>query len=150
MAMQCSKAVTLILCLFISISIALAGAGGNGKGKGKGKQSAAESEVAAARAGVGLFVGKDREIIRSHFRSPQGKLPPGLAKREDLPPGLAKQLKRNKALPPGLEKKLSAFPVELEKKLPPLKEGLKRWIIGGNAVILDGKTSIILDIFKFL
>src|SRR5690606_37311777 len=32
-------------------------------------------------------------------------LPPGLAKRDELPPGLAKQLARNGHLPPGLERR---------------------------------------------
>ena len=51
-------------------------------------------------------------------------------------------------LPPGLEKKLQPFPVELERSLPPIREGLIRGIIGGSAVIMNRNFSIILDVFK--
>ena len=43
-------------------------------------------------------------------------LPPGLAKRDTLPPGLERQLQRNGKLPPGLEKR--ALPDELKRALP--------------------------------
>jgi hypothetical protein len=79
---------------------------------------------------------------------PISNLPPGLAKRGgDLPPGLEKQLKRNGHLPPGLEKKLYPFPVELERRLPPLPPEYGRAFIGGNAVIYNKSTSIVVDIF---
>jgi hypothetical protein len=78
-----------------------------------------------------------------------GSLPPGLAKRRgDLPPGLEKQLVRKGHLPPGLEKKLYPFPVELEHRLPPLQPGLVRGMIGGSAVIFNGNTRVVLDVFK--
>ena len=81
--------------------------------------------------------------------APAPPLPPGLAKRGgDLPPGLEKQLIRKGHLPPGLEKKLYPFPVELERRLPPLRPGLVRGIIGESAVILDNRTKVILDIFS--
>jgi hypothetical protein len=71
-----------------------------------------------------------------------------LAKRgDDLPPGLEKQLQRNGHLPPGLEKKLNPFPAELERRLPPLREGLMRGVIGDSAIIMERKTSRILDVF---
>jgi hypothetical protein len=57
---------------------------------------------------------------------------------------------RNGHLPPGLEKKVHPFPVELERRLPPLGPGLMRGIIGGRAVIIDKNASIILDVFGVL
>jgi hypothetical protein len=153
MAMRWSKVFTLVLCIIMSTSIALPASKGKGNGKGKGQtqQPAEETKGKGAKAGISVFAEKDRETIRKHYHSDQGNLPPGLAKREgDLPSGLMKQLKRNGHLPPGLEKKWNPFPVELERKLPPLREGLQRAIIGGNAIILDGKTKVILDIFKIL
>ena len=84
---------------------------GKGNGKGKGKGSDGDS------ASVQLSFGRDSDVIREYYRGvPASKLPPGLAKRGDLPPGLAKQLKRNGHLPPGLEKKIYPFPVELERR----------------------------------
>ena len=101
-----------------------------------------------AHVGVDIFIGKDREVIRQYFHDHAGSLPPGLAKRGgDLPPGLAKQLRRKGHLPPGLEKRVAVFPVDLERRLPPLKEGLVRGVIEGRAVILNAKTSVILDVF---
>jgi hypothetical protein len=71
-----------------------------------------------------------------------------LAKRGgNLPPGLEKQLRRKGHLPPGLAKKLVPFPVEVERRLPPLKSGLVRGLIQGRAVIYNLKTSLILDVF---
>ncbi len=137
----------LALCIFVSASIALAGPKGKGKAKGKDKSSHSREEVMVAgnHVGVNIFMGNDYYLIRQQYR---GGLPPGLAKRNgDLPPGLQKQLRRNGHLPPGLEKKLYPFPVELERRLPPLRAGLMRGIIGGSAVIVDKNTSVILDVF---
>jgi hypothetical protein len=150
-----SEVFTLVLCILMSITIAVAGpkgkGNGNGNGKGHGHNSNDESGDVSTHVGVSIFIDNDREIIRNHYHSYRGNLPPGLAKRGgDLPPGLAKQLRRNGHLPPGLEEKLYPFPVELERRLPPLREGLIRGVIGGSAVILDGRTKVILDVFAVL
>ena len=144
------KKTTIILVLLVSISIVLAGH----KDKANGKHGDDESKSVIAH--VDIFVGSERDMIRHHYagyRSPdyRASLPPGLAKRGgDLPPGLEKQLKRNGHLPPGLEKKLYPFPPELEHRLAPLRPGLTRGIIGGHAVLVDEKTSVIFDIFAIL
>ncbi len=70
--------------------------------------------------------------------------PPGLAKRDRLPPGLQRQLERNGRLPPGLEKR--QFPTELRIQLPPPRPGTERVIIGNDAVLLEKATNIVLDI----
>jgi hypothetical protein len=133
------KTSTLIACILLFVSITLAVPKGNGKAKGKDKDS---------RAAVSIFMQDDRDLIRRHFSGNQGNLPPGLAKRGgDLPPGLEKQLQRNGHLPPGLEKRLNPFPAELERRLPPLREGLVRGVIGDSVIIMERKTSRILDAF---
>jgi hypothetical protein len=147
MRADCKKAGIFILCLLMAVSMA------SGKPKNKEKKAhAGEDEPnVSAHVAVGVFLERDRELIRDHYRIDHGDLPPGLAKRNgDLPPGLAKQLRRNGHLPPGLEKRLHPFPVELERRLPPLREGLIRGIIGGNAVIMDNNNRVILDIFAVL
>ncbi len=73
-------------------------------------------------------------------------LPPGLAKRDKLPPGLQKQLERNGKLPPGLQK--SEFPEDLQAKLGPPKEGTERAIVGNDAVLLDTATNVVLDVIR--
>jgi hypothetical protein len=133
--------------MLISASMASAGQ----KVKEKDQHTGDKAKGVSTHVGVAIFAGRDRDQIRRHYLTSQGTLPPGLAKRRgDLPPGLEKQLRRNGHLPPGLEKKLYAFPEELERRLPPLRPGLSRGMIGVSAVIMDQKTSVILDIFKIL
>jgi hypothetical protein len=139
----------LILVSSLLLSILVVSAKDNGKEKHHGK----ESKSANAHVDIDVFIGEHREMIRNHYicYADRGSLPPGLAKRGgNLPPGLEKQLRRNGHLPPGLEKKIYPFPVEVERRLPPLRPGLSRGIIGGSAVIVDKKTSVILDIFAVL
>jgi hypothetical protein len=140
------KIFTFALCMIMSFSVALAGQKTKDKDKDKGKGTGVNTRVA-----VDIFMVNDRDLIRNHYKTNRGNLPPGLAKRGgDLPPGLEKQLVRNGHLPPGLEKKLYPFPVELERTLPPLKPDLIRGVIGGSAVIMNSKTRVILDIFALL
>ena len=70
-------------------------------------------------------------------------LPPGLAKRGELPPGLAKQLQRNGHLPPGLEKR--DLPPDLLTQLPALDPAY-RYVVADNKVMLIRRaTNLILD-----
>jgi hypothetical protein len=86
-----------------------------GRGKGRGHEGAAVARR-VPRPAVRMFRDGDAGIIREYYR---GGLPPGLAKRGDLPPGLEKQLRRNGTLPPGVRKKFVPFPAALEAQLPP-------------------------------
>jgi hypothetical protein len=118
---------------------------GRGRGANTTQTPAATSTVVA----VGGFGREERRIIVDWFsdsRNLQG-LPPGLAKREQLPPGLQRQLVKNGHLPPGLEKKIIPLPEVLEVRLPPLPETQKRVFIGGNIVLMNSSTSVIIDIF---
>ena len=110
-----------------------------GKGKGQGK------------SGSLIFGDSDRRIIQEWVRTtgPSG-LPPGLAKRGELPPGLQKQLRRNGTLPPGLQKKISPFPNDLSRRLRPLPPdcGCDRIFLDGKALIIARATSAILDVIS--
>ena len=142
---------TILTMLALLLSASIVTAEGNGKGKHKSKDN--DTRSASVRVSADVFIGGHRDMIRQHYRGyvDRGSLPPGLAKRgSDLPPGLQKQLQRNGHLPPGLEKRVYPFPVELERRLPPLRPGLIRGIIGGNAIIMDKRTSVILDVFAVL
>ncbi len=72
-----------------------------------------------------------------------GEMPPGLAKRDSLPPGLQKHLERGGKLPPGLEKR--NLPPGLEGKLPKRK-GQDRVIVGNDVVLIERATGLVLDI----
>ncbi|MFN7114335.1 MAG: hypothetical protein ACK4PK_08245 [Alphaproteobacteria bacterium] len=83
---------------------------------------------------------------KGHGKGGKGRdgLPPGLAKKDQLPPGLQKQLKKNGTLPPGLVR--NELPLSLQNKLYPPKKGTKRILVGRDVVLIDTKTDLILDI----
>ncbi|MGH9804170.1 MAG: hypothetical protein ACRD4D_03275 [Candidatus Acidiferrales bacterium] len=121
------------------------------KAKPKTKKEIEAEREHERRAAQGRAFGKDHEkSIRDFFGSQQNLqgLPPGLAKREELPPGLQRHLERNGTLPPGLQKRLQPLPSSLEIKLPKTPDGVKRGIVNGNVVVVEERTSKILDIIK--
>ena len=125
-------------------------------------------EIAKAAVSVGIHAGfseAERQIIEKYFsgatsthtvketatvEKPKSKkgnkaLPPGLAKRDKLPPGLEKQLQKNGTLPPGLAKR--SLPADLEGKLPPVPKGYERRIIENSAIVLvEVATGLIADV----
>jgi hypothetical protein len=90
---------------------------------------------------------RDREIIRDWYQNQDGNLPPGLAKKDRLPPGLEKQLESRGTLPPGLQKRIRPCPPELERRLPPPPPGYAHTVIGGHIVLVNRKTYAVLDVF---
>jgi hypothetical protein len=97
---------------------------------------------------VSVSIGRDDERIIREWYGQSGStrgLPPGLAKKDRLPPGLQKQLARNGQLPPGLQKRIQPLPLPLESRLTRLPEGTRRVIISGSVILLDERRNIILD-----
>jgi hypothetical protein len=90
----------------------------------------------------------DRRLIHDFYKINKNKnrkgLPPGLAKKDKLPPGLQKQLKKNGELPPGLAKK--NLPHELEDRLSPISRGYVRLKVGMDIVLMNEETEVIVDI----
>lgn len=89
--------------------------------------------------------GKGKPKGKKHGKgNGRGKgLPPGLARRDSLPPGLAKQLEERGALPPGLQSR--ALPRDLLDRLPHRK-GTKRVIVDNDIVLIEEGTKIVLDV----
>lgn len=86
-----------------------------------------------------------REVDKKGKKGKKDKgMPPGLAKRESLPPGLQRQLDKNGALPPGLQKK--ALPSDLQSRLPPAHSGYERVIVDTNVLLVETATGIVRDI----
>jgi hypothetical protein len=115
------------------------------QGKGKGKTKGQRTTVAVSV----VFSESERLAIRNWAHGlPAAGLPPGLAKRGELPPGLQKQLRKRGTLPPGLQKKISPFPAELAVRLGPLPAGCgcDRVFLDGKALIIARATSAILDV----
>lgn len=93
------------------------------------------------------FSVRDRELIREYYAARRPKpLPPGLAKRDRLPPGLERQLRKGGQLPPGLEGR--DLPRELERRLSPLPQGYARVIVGGRIVLQNSSTRVVVDVIQ--
>ncbi len=96
--------------------------------------------------GARYFSARDRRVIRSCFADHASDLPPGLAKRETLPPGLERQLQRNGTLPPGLQKRVQPLPQVCESQLLRLPGDLER-VVYNRRVMLINAAYVILDVF---
>ena len=90
-----------------------------------------------------VFTALERQIIRDYYRT---NLPPGLARRETLPPGLRRQLARNGRLPPGLER--HALPPDLKARLPRRDDRYDLVRIGTDVLLILIATGVILDIIE--
>lgn len=146
-----------ILSLSLGLGDAQARPQGNSGHKGgpKGRPAAVSTESPAGKKGgeilpasTPVFSPREVSIITGWFQTNRSNLPPGLAKRETLPPGLEKQLQKNGHLPPGLEKKVVALPMELERQLSPIPTGYRRVVIGGNVITMEPVTGVIYDIIR--
>ena len=89
----------------------------------------------------------DRDI-HNWYRANYSHLPPGLAKRDRLPPGLERQLVVNGTLPPGLRGKMQPCPRELEAMLPPPPPNYVHVVVGGNLVMYNRATFQIGDVLR--
>ena len=96
------------------------------------------------------FGRRDERVIRDWFSRSQNLagLPPGLAKRESLPPGLQKQVMRRGTLPPGLESKLHPLPDTLARQLPRLPDGIRRVVVDRDVLLVENRNDRILDILR--
>jgi len=92
------------------------------------------------------YADHDRDI-RGWYRSHYDHLPPGLAKRDRLPPGLERQLVVRGTLPPGLRGRMQPCPRELEVMLPPPPPNYVHVVIGGNLVLYNRANFQIADVF---
>jgi len=134
-----------IVCCALGVAL-LAGsqAMAQGKGKGKGHNKHGDDDQ-----GESYYKDHDREVMRDYYDQHASNLPPGLAKKDRLPPGLEKQLVRRGTLPPGLQKRIQPCPEELERRLPPPPPECAHVVVGGHVVLLNRKTNVVLDIFHF-
>ena len=119
-------------------------------GKGKSKDAHEKGAGLAVTIDVRVFGESQEATIRAWFSNKQNLegLPPGLVKRERLPAGLARQLEKNGSLPPGLQKRVHLFPLELGRLLPELPKGVIRVVIGVDILLLDETSNTILDIVR--
>lgn len=143
-------------CFLVAMVIALSGltAFAQGRGQGRGQEKKEERKEVRKEERQEAHKGKHKEYYSSHqrewlhswYRDHRGDLPPGLAKRDELPPGLARQLRVRGTLPPGLQKKIHPVPEAFVSHLPPPPPDCEHVLIGGNIVLMNRKTHLVLDI----
>jgi hypothetical protein len=114
---------------------------GHGHGKGHDKDKHGDDE---GDNDQGYYHGHDKDI-HDWYSKHGNNLPPGLAKKDRLPPGLEKQLVRRGTLPPGLQKKIQPCPPELVRYLPPPPPECANVLIGGHIVLLNRRTNVVVD-----
>jgi hypothetical protein len=92
------------------------------------------------------FTNYDRQNIRGCFYD-TASLPPGLARRDSLPPDLDRQLQRNGTLPSALESRAEPLPDVCNGRLPRLPVDWSRVVVGSHVLLLD-PGSRISDMFN--
>jgi hypothetical protein len=142
--------VELLVVLMVIVTSA-GGAQGQGRGRSaeqRQEQSAGDRVRDTLPPSEPVFTTVERTIITRWFTSNRSSLPPGLAKRETLPPGLERQLRERGTLPPGLQKKIQPLPIELERQLAVIPTGYRRVVIAGNVIVMNPATGLIYDIVR--
>jgi hypothetical protein len=146
-----------IVCVVsvLAWSAPLVAAQGRGHGKAKaGKSDRAKAPKKAEKRDDGLVKEKGfvidrnshRRIVRQYYS--HESLPPGLAKREDLPPGLHEQLRERGQLPPGLQKRLVVVPARLGSQLPLLATPYTRYFAGRDLIVVDTRTNEVVALVR--
>ena len=133
------------LALAVMVSCFVSGAQAQGRGRGHAKPATDHVEHA-------VVIDRDGHVraIREYARTES--LPPGLAKREQLPAGLRKQLHENGELPPGLQKRLVPVPAPLVVRLPHVPSYYQRYFAGDDLVVIDSRThriaAVVPDVWR--
>lgn len=151
-------AATVVISAF-SMAVPLGAADqGRGRGQAKKAEKAEKAEKHENKAekkadkndDKAKVVAVDRDghirVIREYARA--GSLPPGLAKREALPPGLRAQLRERGTLPPGLQKRLVPVPAPLIVRLPGIPSYYQRYFIGDDLVVVDTRTNRLVTVIR--
>jgi Ni/Co efflux regulator RcnB len=143
-----------IAILALSTSVVLAQHEGHGHGRGNDKHGNEDEDndqkgyKEHGHKGHGHgYDDRDHEVIHGWYQGHRGNLPPGLAKKDRLPPGLERQLELRGTLPPGLRGRIYAVPVDLERELPPPPPNCEHVFIGGHVVLLNRRTFVVVDVF---
>jgi hypothetical protein len=144
---------SLIAVIFaVSTFSLLANAQGNsqehGKGQGKNEQGEEYGKGKSKKEHKRYYSDRNREELRAWYRHHESDLPPGLAKKDRLPPGLERQLRVNGTLPPGLQREAHECPHDIEKYLPAPPPDCEHILLGGQIVLRNKKTQMVLDIIK--
>ena len=140
----------VIVTMALVLSPIQVAAQGHGQGHAKKADKDHAKQKHDAKHGADHDDVFDREghvrVIHEYFR--EGSLPPGLAKRQSLPPGLEKQLHERGELPPGLQKKWVGVPGNLSARLPPMPPYYHRYFAGDDLVVVDTRNNTIAYLIR--
>ena len=148
-------AIVVIAALSLVPASGTVSAQGRGQGQAKKVEKAEKKNEKAEKKedkrdrrddGREIAVDRDGHVRVIHEYARGGSLPPGLAKRQALPPGLRAQLHERGELPPGLRKQLVAVPRPLVVRLPPVPPYYHRYFAGDDLLVIDSRTNRIVAI----
>jgi len=96
-----------------------------------------------------VFSDRDTAYIRDYYkpRHPHG-YPPGLAKKDKVPPGHAMKLRRGEPMPQ--DYRWQPLPRDLDDRLSRLPDGYVRVVVGADIGILNVRTRILVDLLEDL
>jgi hypothetical protein len=123
----------------VAIAILSASPAAAAQGRGRGHDKHDESPQGDRDEAITIDRASHVRVIREYERA--GSLPPGLAKREELPPGLRKQLHEKGELPPGLQKHLVPVPSDLDARLPRIPSYDRRYFAGNDLIVVNIRTN---------
>ena len=130
-------------CALVAALIALGSSVTLAQGHGRGRNEDKDKDRSEYR-----YSRHDRDEMTAWYREYRGDLPPGLAKKDRLPPGLERQLCVRGTLPPGLRDQIQPCPKDLVRRLAPPPPDCEHVAIGSRIILLNRQTFMVLDIFK--
>jgi hypothetical protein len=130
-----------------NLAYAQGNSNGHGKGHDKDKHSNGDQDR-DSRDYEYSYSKHDRDELNNWYDHHRGNLPPGLAKKDRLPPGLEKKMVIHQVLPVEYREYVRPAPVEIVRVLPPPPPDCEHVVVGGHIVLMNRKTSVVLDIFN--
>lgn len=109
----------------------------------------ADSTKGKGEHGRPAFSANESAEIRGYFKAnpkARSQLPPGLAKKNKIPPGWRKKLARGERIPDDVWAHRVPLPREVETRLPRVEDGVIRVRIDDRVVRVVEKTREVLDV----
>jgi hypothetical protein len=131
------RVISVIVAVLVLSVAAVGAAPSQGKGKKQSGQEKSKQNSADSSVAINVVFASTDVIVLKDYYAPRYR---------NLPPGLQKKVARGGQLPPGWQKKFEPFPVEVERRLPPLPDGCRRGVIDGHGVIFNTRTNVIIDV----
>ena len=138
-----------VVILGIATSAAYPQGNGNGHGKGHDKDKHSDgNDDRDDRVYAYSYSKHDRDELNDWYDHHRGNLPPGLAKKDRLPPGWEKKMVVHQVMPVEYREYVRPAPLEVVHVLPPPPPDCEHVVVGGHIVLMNRKTSVVLDIFN--